>query len=269
MQANFPTLQVPATPEYVLSVIRDEHRRACDSHEADPEAVITFDTTVKEWLDAMLDEDDGNLPFGRWKRVGNAMNHAWNIQCSHEEWRAALKPLHEKRLGDMCALIAKYGRRPQIRPARLFGATCLPAGEFLTIRSLLAEAGADADEIRPSTPLAPYARRYLEVFLDSILRLAPGALPPVQILYPTSVLALWGMGMGALLCLVGLVVAVLWPVCCFGLILLLVSGIIQWNVTGDLPKRVAFGELRTFRDLAVVVTEGNAGYFTSPLKESN
>ena len=39
---------------------------------------------------------------------------------------------------------------------------------FLTIRSLLYKSGAPAGEIAPSTRLAPYARRFADVFLGPL-----------------------------------------------------------------------------------------------------
>jgi len=169
-----------------------------------------------------------------------------------------LEPAHEKRLEDVCALIAQHVRLPQVRPAHLLGCTCSPAGAFLTIRSLLHRAGATADEIAPSTPLAPYTRRYCELFLGPISRLVPGALPLVRIRTPIYDAAIWGTMAGILCLAVG---------ACSGLHLLTAAGgllfVAAYSLTwiaarSMLPASVEFGELRTFRDLAVVVAEGSA-----------
>ena len=43
----------PATPEFVLEVVRDSHRQQCAyDPEADPSAQLSFDTTVAQWRDA-------------------------------------------------------------------------------------------------------------------------------------------------------------------------------------------------------------------------
>jgi len=250
MDVRYPTIDEPATPEYVLAVLRDMHRQQCQHDpEAGPGAVLSCDTTVAEWRDA--------CDLLEWRQLGRAYNQVWGIACSDDEWRAVLDPARQRRLADVCQLIAARAARPVIRPSRLLGSTCAPAGAFLTIRSLLHEAGAPAGEIAPSTPLTPYTRRFAEVFLGPVSRLAPGALPPVRIRTPVYDAAIWGIPV-ALVCL--------WIGACGGMHLLTVFGVVlvasvyalTWYAARCLlPASVQFGELRTFRDLAIVVAEGS------------
>lgn len=250
MDIRYPTADEPATPEYILAVLRDMHRQQCQyDPEADPGAVLSFDTTVAEWRDA--------CDLLEWRELGRAYNQLWDISCSDDDWRAVLEPAGQRRLADVCQLIAARAARPAIRPSRLLGSECASAGAFLTIRSQLHEAGAPAGEIAPSTPLAPYTRRFAEVFLGPVSRLAPGALPLVQIRTPVYDAAIWGM-LAAIVCLlVGT---------CSGVPLLTVAGAVlfaacyafTWYAARRLlPASVEFGELRTFRDLAIVVAEGS------------
>ncbi len=140
MDVRYPTIDEPATPEYVLTVLRDMHRQQCQHDpEADPGAVPSFDTTVAEWRDA--------CDLLGWRQLGHAYNQVWGIACSDDEWRAVLEPARQRRLADVCQLLAARAARPVIRPSRLLGNTCAPAGAFLTIRSLVHEAGAPAGEI--------------------------------------------------------------------------------------------------------------------------
>jgi hypothetical protein len=247
---HYPTIDQPATPEYVLAVLRDMHRQQCQHDpEADAHAVLSFDTTVAEWRDA--------CDLIEWRELGRGYNQIWGIACQDHEWRAVLEPPRVRRLADVCQLIAEHAARPVIRPSRMLGSTCAAAGAFLTIRSLLHEAGAPAGEIAPSTPLAPYTRRFAEVFLGPVARLAPGSLPPVRIRTPVYDVALWGMLVAAVCLLVG-------P--CSGMHLLTVLGVLSFTLAYALtwyaarcllPASVEFGELRTFRDLAIVVAEGS------------
>jgi hypothetical protein len=249
VDVRYPTLDQPATPEYILAVLRDMQRQQCQHDpEANPGALLTFGTTVAEWRDA--------CDLLEWRDLGRAYNQLWRISCSDSEWHEALEPARQKRLADVCRLIAGRAVRPVIRPSRLLGSTCAPAGAFLTIRSLLHEAGASADEIAPSTPLAPYTRRFAEMFLGPVSRLAPGALPLVRIRTPVYHAAVWGI----LVALVCLVVGA-----CSGAHLMTVAGVVlfaagyalTWYAARCLlPASVEFGELRTFRDLAVVVAGG-------------
>jgi hypothetical protein len=167
-------------------------------------------------------------------------------------------------LAGVCKLIARYARRPVVRPARFFGGNCGPAGVFLTVRSWLCDDGACAADIAPSTPLAPYVRRYNALFLGPISRLAPGALPLVRIRTPIYDAAVWGLLAGIVSIVVG---------ACSGLDLLkLVGGLVfagayaaTWIAArGMLPASVEFGGLQTFRDLAVVLAHGGLAAQPSP-----
>jgi hypothetical protein len=249
MDIRYPTIDEPATPEYVLAVLRDEHRQQCGyDFMADPGAVLSFHTTVAEWRDA--------CDLKEWPELGHAFNHLWGITCSDDEWRAVLEPADQRRVADMCQLIAGRAVRPVVRPARLLGGTCASAGAFLTIRSLLDEAGAAAEEIAPSTALAQYTRRYAGVFLGPVSRLAPGAIPQVRARTPVYDAALWGL-LVAMVCLVAGACSGAYLLAAAGAVLFLsLCALIWYAALCLLPSSVEFGELRTFRDLAVVVAEG-------------
>jgi hypothetical protein len=250
VDVRYPTIDEPATPEYVLAVLQDAHRQQCQHDpEADPDAVLTFESTVVDWRAA--------CDLVGWRELGRAHNQLWGIACSDDEWREVLEPAGRRQLTGVCQLIAERTNRPRIRPARLLGSICAPAGAFLTIRSLLYAAGAPAGEIAPSTPLADYARRYAEVFLGPVSRLAPGALPPVRVRTPVYDSAVRGLLLAFVCVLVG---------GCSGLHALTIAGIglfvgsyaLTWySARCLLPASVEFGELRTFRDLAVVVAGGS------------
>ncbi|HKA07329.1 MAG TPA: hypothetical protein VKD71_08735 [Gemmataceae bacterium] len=250
VDVRYPTIDEPATPEYVLAVLRDMHRQLCQwDPEADPAAVVSFDTTVAEWRDA--------CDLLSWRELGRAYNQVWGIACSDEEWRAVLEPARQRRLADVCQLIAACAARPVIRPSRLLGSSCAPAGAFLTIRSLLHEAGAPAGEIAPSTPLAAYTRRFAGVFLGPVSRLAPGALPPVRARTPVYNAAIWGILVAVVCLLVGAYGGVHFLTVA-GVVLFASCYALTWYAARRLlPASVEFGELRTFRDLAIIVAAAN------------
>jgi hypothetical protein len=252
MDIRYQTIDEPATSAYVLAVLQDMHRQQCQyDPEADPGAIFSLETTVAEWRDACA--------FVEWKELARLQNEFWGVSFSDKEWHAVLEPANHKRLSDVCCLIATRVVRPMIRPARLLGTNCAAAGAFLTIRSLLHQAGEGAaDKITPSTPVAAYARRYAKEFLGPISRLAPGALPPVRVHDPVYHAAIGGMGVGVLCAMVGL---------CSGVRLLTAGGFVlsalcyalTWYAAKCLlPASVEFGELRTFRDLALVVAKGRS-----------
>jgi hypothetical protein len=247
MDINYPTLETPASPEYVLAVIRDMHRQAAQfDGEVDADAILTFGTTVADWRKA--------CDLVGWRELGRALNTTWCIEASSAEWEAVFKPGCAKCLSDVCEFLAQRISRPQIRAALLLGSPCMTAGAFLTIRSLLHQAGADVRDIAPSTLLAPYTRRYSQLLLDAISKLAPGALPPVRISTPVYDAAIWGAAIGMVALIGG---------CCAGSPLLGVTGgsivvvayALAWTAALRLlPASVEFGSLGTFRDLSVAIS---------------
>ena len=185
MNKHFPPQKELATPAYVLSVIADNHRQQSPFDlEADTEAHLTFQTTVAEWRDT--------CDLLGWNKLAHALNAAWSVNISDDQWRAVLQPPRQPTLHDVCNLIASRASKSAIQPITILGKPCNTAGAFFTVRHLLSQAGADASEIRPPT----------EEFRGPISRLAPGRLPPVEIHTPLYDGAVAGFGISSLLGLV-------------------------------------------------------------------
>jgi len=248
MEADYPTVSERATAEYVLAVIRDEHRQAAQvDPEVDPEVDLSFDTTVEKWQEA--------CDLVEWSKLGHAYNECWKMHCTDDEWRSVLVPASEKRLAGVCQLIASCASRETVRPTSILGTTCDAAGAFLTIRSMLHQAGACADDITPSASLFPFTRLYSRVFLQEISRLAPGALPLVKIRTPVYGAGMWGMLVGWVCFLVGLCGSIfsakMIPTAAVGGVLFLISyGTVSFAARHVLPASAKFGDLKKFRDLS-------------------
>lgn len=176
METYYPTINVPATSEYVLSVIIDRQRRewlVLSLSIPDDIATLTFDSTIDDLIEACGFMDCYDIVFEV---------HTWfDMVCDYQEWRALLFQADLSTVGDLCKLIAAHTTMPTIQLTTFFGDTCPPASTFLTIRSILNEAGVDTRSIGPSTPLHEFTRKHLETFLGPISRLAPGSLPDVAV----------------------------------------------------------------------------------------
>ena len=250
--------RLPATPDYVLAVLRDQHRQACAfDPEADPDIDLTFDSAVADWRRA--------CDLLEWRRLAAALNEGWRLDYSRDEWRAALEPAGERTLAGVCDLIAAGAARPVVRPVNVCGTSCAKAGAFLTVRGLLTDAGlpvAEADRIAPSTPLADYTVRFGNVFFDSVARLAPGALPAVRLDHPAYDAALGAIIVGAGCGLVG-ALSNLIPLMLAAACLLCGGYVVTYFGSRLGPafglRAVTFGDLRTFRDLAEAIAAGNRG----------
>lgn len=240
---------VPATnvsAEDVLEIIRDRYRHA---EQLDPEAEhgvdLAFESTVEEWRDSC-----DLLPFAELWPVLNAW---FGVTFRASEWLEVLEPAEGRNLAGVCKLIATQATRPRLRPFPVSGIECWSAGTFLAIRSLLSQAGVPVQNIRPSTPLADYAREYGSVFISEIGRLAPGALPVPTIEHTTA----YKVSMAALC--VGFVVLLLafkWHALFIACTLLLITGFLGvWISSKYQPKSIKFADLVTFRDLTKLVLQ--------------
>lgn len=246
MDTHYPHTFVDVTADEVLAILRDEHRQLCEfDFEADPSISLSHDSTIADWRNA--------CDLVSWKPLAKAMNSIWSVDIPTADWREVLEPPRTKRLRGVCELLARHAKLPRVRPAAIFGSSCASAGAFLTIRSYLADAGADVREIAPSTSLHEYTRRYSSVFVDRVPRLAPGALPPVRIRAPfrdnlALVAAIAGIVMMAGHCVgepfTTLAAGFVFCGCYF----------LTWTVgRAILPASVEFEGLRTFRDLAKAI----------------
>lgn len=255
---------VSASPEFVLDVIRANHRHQCSvDPEAEPDVALSFDTTVTEWRDAC------NL-LGT-KKLAEALNEDWGVAILPAEWKDALEPSKSRTLRDVCELIASQATRTDVLSVGHFGTSSKAAGAFLAIRSVLLRAGADAATIRPSLPIADVARRFPSVLLGPISKLAPDRLPTVAIRTPAYDAAVTVSGVG-FLGLLGLTVAgwlglTRWRTE-LGLLFAIALGLgFFWTwIAGRFvgPAEVRFGTIVTFRDLA----EAIAGERTYPLDDT-
>jgi len=254
MTYDRPPVYVPATPKFILEVIRDSHRQQCQfDPEADPSAEFSFETTTGDWRSA-CDLVDA-------KGLGRALNQEFGLNFPDDVWHGVLEPPWERELRGVCELIASQAERPTIKPVTILGSTCLPAGAFLAIRFLLKEAGADVSTVAPSTPLANYTRSFLGVFLGPVSRLAPNALPDVRVWTPWYDLSIIGFSFGLLLFGGSAMLTALWAKAGWamagGAILAVSSWAGTWIAGRYLPPAsVEFGTLRTFRDMAECVAEG-------------
>ncbi len=251
MNMTSSTANTPATSEYVLRVLVDSHRQQCQWDDAaDPDAKLTFSTTVDDWRDA--------CDLLEWRQLGHALNEAWGLTHTDEEWRGVLEPADTRTLCDVCNFISRNATMPELRPIRILGKVCKPAATFLAIRSILQDAGADVSKIAPSTPIDEYARHHLLAFLGPISKLAPGALPPMKMHKPLYDVCVIGFGIGFLTMGVSFAlchwVPHLLAVAALGLA---VGGVSYFGIGFTArrpPRRVEFGDIRTFRDLAIAIS---------------
>ena len=246
--------QVKPTAADVLAILKDQHRHQCECDpETDPEIELTFESTVQEWRDA--------CDLLEWKPLASALNRQWKVEIPHAAWKRALTPPKARHLREVCDLIAAHAIIERVTVPNLLGRQCPPAGVFFAVRELLRRDGADVADFRPSSLLSDYAIAHFQTFAGPISQLAPGRLPAIKVhhsQYDRASLASTVSFCGLLLSL-GLSeqAPFLW-------IPLLVASCICWVWTWHvarhtLPTSVAFGELRTIRDVCIALAPGLHG----------
>lgn len=240
MTADYPVDEVPATPDYVFELFRNYVR--------------TWTRLEVPGSYGDVANDPADRHFGRYlTNLEIALEDAYGIALP-DSLAIDLGALDRKTVREVCSAIAvAMNTRPVIRPWRHVGGECLPAGAFLTVRSMLVASGAKPERITPGSSLSRYLFWYGQTLVGGLARLAPGSVPAVRERFP-----LWGF------------LLVIFAVVPLGIVLLLSECGIKMPVWaflasayGGFPLTVAglalmvrcvvrpqMGELVTFRDLA-------------------
>lgn len=248
MEPQNSVIEVPATPEYVLDVLLAEARwlmvpAPCTSAHS---VLFTMDSPFEELREACDLNYDMNI-------ILSPMDWFGLDFC---EWRDALGTTEVYTVRDFCELIASLITMPRIPLVSICGQACQTASTFLTIRSLLQAAGAEAREIAPSTPLKEYTRCHTDLFLGKIAMLAPGALPDVEIDDGGKFRRQMMKDLMCLPLMIGFMIMKWFPALLFITLFVYLKLIIDsWGDEKAPNARVVFGELRTFRDLSELIAQ--------------
>jgi hypothetical protein len=237
----------------ILAILRDHHRHASQvDPEVDSDFDLSFDSTIQEWREAcdLLD----------WQPLALWLNEHWKMALPIATWREHLAPPKQRRLRNVCELIAAHGTVEIAVAPKIFGRECAPAGIFFAVRELLERDGADVHDLRPSSKLSAYSADYYQTLAGPVSQLAPGLLPAIGIKHPAYDRASCGLGV----CLLGLAVTapfVLWaPLLPFSLLAAAgFFGLWSWCAARMTPASVTFGNLETIRDLCVALAPGVRG----------
>jgi hypothetical protein len=246
MKSSQTIIEVPATPEYVLEVLLDQSRRRMGALSCThPDFIfVTLDSSLEQLFEACAFDCGDDIYYSTldWFDL-------WG-----SGWFDVLFSTQAETARDFCELIASRTTMPFIPLVSICGKICQPASVFLVIRSLLQSVGADVNEIGPSTSLKEYTRSDTETFLGPIARLAPGALPDVEIDDGGKLRREMIKDLLHLPILIGFFFAPRFPALL--IVCLVCYLIVNLELKGGekAPNaRVDFGELRTFLDLSELI----------------
>ncbi len=239
-------------PDEVLAAIRWEHRDWVAHDEADPDAVIDYETTIEQWRDALL------IDFESLRALAEVLNDWFGTRFTKAQWRTVLSPRRTKTLRGVCELISTQAVVPAIEPVRVLGRPCLSAGAFVVLRRLIANSGGDAKTVRPSALVDDFIGRSSSWPLE-LTKLAGDRLPPLKIVrharYPLYQACVWLLLISCL-GIVGGGTLVFRDMDPGGIIPLAsaavfaVTLIVAAVVRRLSPPTIGFANLRTFRDLS-------------------
>ena len=161
------------TPEEVLAILVDQHRHQSQvDPEAEPDAVLTFDSSIADWRSA--------CDLLGWRGLGRALNEEWAVNLSMAEWRFLLEPSGQRTLRTLCEAISRQARIESLPDQGLLGCRSAEGRALRALRAVLLRLDMPREEIRTTTPVAPLLSKYGWRLLSPCVRFAPGALPAVR-----------------------------------------------------------------------------------------
>lgn len=170
MEFQYPIIKTSASPEYVLRVLLDQVHL-----ERNVESVSQIEVTLDSPIQLLYEACEfDTFDYMFYTTLG------W-FDLDFSDWFHTLLTTEMKTTRDFCELIATRVTMPIISLSSFCGQTCRPASVFLTIRSMLHDAGVDVAGVAPSTPLKEYTRKNLDLFLGPIAKLSPGSLPQFEV----------------------------------------------------------------------------------------
>ncbi|WP_230381581.1 hypothetical protein [Myroides albus] len=151
----------------ILNIFIEEHRICSPlDFEADVSFILNFNTTISDWRCAR-----DLMP---WRPLSRFLNVEFNLTVSEQQWKAVLTPARKRTLRDVCELIAQHCTFTSVTPVQLLENSCLSASVFITLKKYLARRGVQVDELKPSTPIAPYLHTDFSALVEQIGILARG-----------------------------------------------------------------------------------------------
>jgi hypothetical protein len=154
---DYPLDHEPATPEYVLDVLR------VTAPDLDWDSSAT---ALACWYN--------DLAWPTPRLLGECLNATFRIELPPDVWRRAFPTLRGRTVREVCEFVARHVTRPVVRP----WLACAPAGAFLTIRAVLAGRGVDPDHLSPSARPDALPHADLESLFWRLTLIAPGRVPP-------------------------------------------------------------------------------------------
>jgi hypothetical protein len=238
------------TSDEVLAILVDQHRHQSQvDPEAEPDAVLTFDSSIADWRFA--------CDLVGWRGLGQALNEEWGMSLSSSEWREILEPPDKRTLRGLSETISREAEIEALPPTGLLGCSSPEGRAVRAVRAVLLSVGMPREDIRSTMPITPLMMRYGWRFLSPCLRLAPGALPAVKHVGRFHRVLLITMGM-LIVASIGLALFES-PFAAWSLVLALTIMLLLWIPHPLFRGSLVLPGVTTLGDLATYLAKGRGG----------
>jgi hypothetical protein len=242
---DFQIRTTPATSDDVLAVLLEHHRQYGGPDLPEHTPFLSRESTIAQYERTCWADE--------YPLTHRHINRIFRTNYSERQMLKLLQPKRKRTLGELCDAIAPGASIPRIDPVTVCGATSESAGAFLVIRKLFADAGANAREITPSSPIEPYLREHPDVYAR-LGYLAPGRVPTPTFVSPTYIGLTWMWLIGKAMLILGWITHNT-NLRLMGLLNIGVVFVAAISVGRRIkPARIQLGWLQTFRDLSRAMT---------------
>ncbi|MBI1370521.1 MAG: hypothetical protein GC162_17940 [Planctomycetes bacterium] len=213
---------------------------------------LSRQSTIHEYEDVSADD------FPDCDRSRESYQRMYHARIPADAWRQLHRKPRKTTIGEVCDFLAACGGvMPEPRPLFIMGRGCMPAGVFLTLRSLLREHGADVSDLRPSTPINQFAMAQWRPFIEMLWHFRPELTRRVKkIEVPGGLIFAW-MFLAGLATLIISYVGIWFGLSAYGFAVaggLLISGLIGMSAMSTRPPRdIQFEGAATFADLCRLI----------------
>lgn len=238
--------RVRMSADEVLAAIRGDHQwQSTNDPEADASAMLTMDTTVREWRRV--------CDLRPRRQLGAALNRRFGTSVSASQWQDTLTPEETRTLQDVASLLASGATRMIPKRTTVLGCASLVTGVFFALRASLADARVAVDSVRPSSEIGGVVGTNIDALFLALDRVRASERPAVTYRRPGWVLNLALVGS----LLVGSLLAANFGIPWLTLVLILsLGGVSIWIYVVPPPVDITVGQATTIGGLARELSGG-------------
>ena len=231
----------------ILKFLKSNHRQRIQIEFGLPnEDEITFDLTIKNWID--------DMELLNWKELCKYYCKVFEIENHEFEFRDSMLPIKNQTIGDFCQYISVKALKPELKSVKLFGRDCEEAGIFKYLKSKIAEENeSNSNGMKPSSKIEYHLNDCSFKIVEEVNKINPDILPTIKYEPNEFEKHNWKLFLSGMVALIIASIICNWLIAGVG-IGLIISGIWMNKIGLKMkPKKLEFEGIETFRDLVVLI----------------